>query len=91
MFVYDVLLCTSLAQCLLVSDCMIERDYPLYCYVSDTLFLYENTPHHLIILLSSCILHVFPMTNVFLTCFIFCIPLMIKHHFNTHRSLIRHL
>jgi len=91
MFIYNVLLHTSLTQCLLVLDCMIERDYPLYCYISETLFLYEDAPHHLIIFLSSCTLCVFPMTDVFILHFTFHIPFTIKHHFDMHRSLIRHL
>ena len=91
MFVYNVLLHASLAQCLLILDCTIERDYPLYCYLSETLFLYEDAPHHLIILLSSCTLRVFPMTDVFVSRFTFRVPLTIKHHFDMHRSSIRHL
>ena len=70
-FAYDALARASLAQTLLVSDCTAYRDYPLHCFLSDTLFLYEDTPHHLIILLPSCILRVCPMTSFLLTHFTF--------------------
>src|SRR6267154_5179922 len=42
-FVYNVLVRASLAQSLLVSDCTSDRDYPLHCFISDTLFIAEDT------------------------------------------------
>src|SRR6267154_127823 len=46
-FLYDVLARASYAQSLLVSDCTPDRDYPLHCFISDTLFIAEDAPHHL--------------------------------------------
>jgi hypothetical protein len=67
-FLIDVLLRAYRAQCLLVSDCTIYRDYPLHCFISETLSLTEDAPHHLIIALPSCTLHTFPLRHVFVTC-----------------------
>jgi hypothetical protein len=66
-FLIDVLLCAYRAQSLLVSDCTIYRDYPLSCFISETLSLTEDTPHHLIIALPSSTLRVFPLRHVFVT------------------------
>ena len=74
MFMYDVLVHASLAQSLLVLDCTPYRDYPLYCFISDMLYIAKDALHHLIISLHSCILHVCPMSSIFLTCFTFHIP-----------------
>jgi hypothetical protein len=48
-FLIDVLLRASRAQSLLVSDCTAYRDYPLSCFISETLSLTEDAPHHLIV------------------------------------------
>src|SRR5882757_2583811 len=55
-YLYDVFARASFAQTFLVSDCTPSRDYPLYCFISDTLFITEDAPHHLIISLRSCTL-----------------------------------
>src|SRR6267154_1204891 len=73
-YLYDVFARASFAQTLLVSDCTPFRDYPLYCFVSDTLFITEDAPHHLIISLQSCILRVCPMSSILLTRFTLCVP-----------------
>ena len=73
-YILDVFLRTSLAQSLYVSDCTTDRDYPLSCYLSETLFIVENAPHHLIIILPSCTLCVSPMTSIYLTQFIMNMP-----------------
>jgi hypothetical protein len=77
-FLYNVLVHISFAQTLLVLDCTIWRDYPLHCFLSDTLFLTENAPYHLIISLPSCILCILPISFVLLTRFMFCVPHMIQ-------------
>src|SRR5882757_2330883 len=43
-YLYDVFARASFAQTLLVSDCTPSRDYPLFCFVSDTLFITEDAP-----------------------------------------------
>ena len=77
-FLYDMLVRASYAQSLLVSDCTPDRDYPLHCFISDTLFIAEDAPHHLIISLRSCTLRVCPMSSILLTCFTFRVPLMVQ-------------
>src|SRR5882757_4983773 len=64
-FLYDMLVRASYAQSLLVSDCTPDRDYPLHCFISDTLFIAEDAPHHLIISLRSCTLRICPMFSIF--------------------------
>ena len=88
---YDVLIRASCAQTLLVSDCTSDRDYPLSCFVSETLYLYEDAPHHLIILLSSCTLRVLPLIDCFVSCFTFRVPPTIKPPSDIRRSSIRRL
>src|SRR5882757_1443967 len=73
-YLYDVFARASFAQTLLVLDCTPSRDYPLFCFVSDTLFITEDAPHHLIISLQSCILRVCPMSSILLTCFTLHVP-----------------
>ena len=73
-YLYDVFARAFFAQTLLVSDCTPSRDYPLYCFVSDTLFITEDAPHHLIISLQSCTLRVCPMSSILLTRFTLRIP-----------------
>src|SRR6267154_3989009 len=77
-YLYDVFARASFAQTLLVSDCTPSRDYPLYCFISDTLFITEDAPHHLIISLQSCTLSVCPMSSILLTHFTLRIPHMIQ-------------
>jgi hypothetical protein len=77
-FLIDVLLRATRAQSLLVSDCTAYRDYPLSCFVSETLSLTEDAPHHLIISLPSCTLRAFPLKRVFVTCHTLCAPPMIQ-------------
>src|SRR6267154_1547902 len=79
-YLYDVFTCASFTQTLLVSDCTPSRDYPLYCFVSDTLFITEDAPHHLIISLQSCTLRVCPMSSILLTCFTLRVPHTIQPH-----------
>src|SRR6267154_1621832 len=79
-YLYDVFARASFAQTLLVSDCTPSRDYPLYCFVSDTLFITKDAPHHLIISLQSCTLHVCPMSSILLTCFTLRVPHTIQPH-----------
>src|SRR5882757_7297786 len=43
-YLYNVFARASFAQTLLVSDCTPSRDYPLFCFVSDTLFITEDAP-----------------------------------------------
>ena len=73
-YVYDVLTRASLAQTLLVSDCTVFRDYPLSCFISDTLYLAEDAPHHLIITLRLCTLRVCPMPSILASCFTLRVP-----------------
>ena len=54
-------------------------------------FLTKDAPHHLIISLPSCTLHVLPMTFVLLTCFTFCIPHMIQPPWLMPFIAFRHL
>src|SRR6267154_1692453 len=77
-FVYDVLVRASYAQSLLVSDCTPDRDFPLHCFISDTLFIAKDAPHHLIISLRSCTLRVCPMSSILLTRFTFRVPHMVQ-------------
>src|SRR6267154_2482715 len=77
-YLYDVFARASFAETLLVSDCTPSRDYPLYCFVSDTLFITEDAPHHLIISLHSCTLRVCPMSSILLTRFTLHVPLTIQ-------------
>jgi len=77
-YILDVFLRASLAQTLFVSDCTAARDYPLSCYLSETLFIVENAPHHLIIILPSCTLRVSPLTSIFLSRFTMDTPPTIK-------------
>ena len=86
---YDVLIRASCAQSLLVSDCTSDRDYPLSCFVSETLYLYKDTSHHLIILLSSCTLRVLPLIDCFISHFTFHVPPTIKPPSDIRRSSIR--
>src|SRR6267154_1946027 len=79
-YLYDVFTCASFTQTLLVSDCTPSRDYPLYCFVSDTLFITEDAPHHLIISLHSCTLRVCPMSSILLTRFTLHVPHTIQPH-----------
>jgi hypothetical protein len=76
-FLIDVLLRAYRAQSLLVSDCTIYRDYPLSCFISETLSLTEDTPHHLIIALPSCTLRAFPLRHV---CYVPCLILVLRAH-----------
>jgi hypothetical protein len=70
-YLYDVLVRASFAQCLLVSDCTANRDYPLHCFFSECLYCVEDAPHHLIISLPSCTLCVSPMSDIWLIRFKF--------------------
>src|SRR5882757_1912918 len=79
-YLYDVFSRASFAQTLLVSDCTPSRDYPLYCFVSDTLFITKDAPHHLIISLQSCTLRVCPMSSILLTRFTLRVPHTIQPH-----------
>src|SRR6267154_2152511 len=79
-YLYDVFARASFTQTLLVSDCTPSRDYPLYCFVSDTLFITEDAPHHLIISLQSCILRICPMSSILLTRFTLRVPHTIQPH-----------
>src|SRR5882757_3563285 len=79
-YLYNVFARASFAQTLLVSDCTPSRDYPLYCFVSDTLFITEDAPHHLIISLRSCTLRVFPISSILLTRFTLRVPHTIQPH-----------
>jgi hypothetical protein len=40
---------------------------PFSCFVSETLSLTEDAPHHLIISLPSCTLRAFPLKRIFVT------------------------
>ena len=73
-FAFDVFLCASLAQTLYVSDWIMDRDYLLSCYLSETFFIVEDTPHHLIISLPSATLHVCPLSRIFLSHFTMIMP-----------------
>jgi hypothetical protein len=77
-YLLDVFLRASLAQTLFVSDCTPNRDYPLSCFLSETYFIVEDAPHHLIITLPSCTLCVFPLSCIFLSRFTMITPPMIK-------------
>jgi hypothetical protein len=88
-FLIDVLLRATRAQSLLVSDCTAYRDYPLSCFVSETLSLTEDAPHHLIVSLPSCTLRAFPLYHVFVSRYTLRAPPTIQCPPDL-RHLIRH-
>ena len=68
-FLIDVLLRASTAQSLFVLDCTEKGDYPLFYFISESPYLSKQRPHHLIIALPSCTLHVLLFPDVFLSRF----------------------
>src|ERR1700674_5485546 len=86
-YILDVFLRASLAQTLFVSDCTPDRDYPLSCFLSETYFIVEDAPHHLIITLPSCTLRVFPLSRIFISRFTMITPPTIKSQIDTFRRL----
>ena len=88
-FTFDVILRASLAQTLFVSDCTPDRDYPLSCYLSETLFIVEDAPHHLIISLPSATLRVCPLSRIFLFHFNTITPPTIQPQIDAWHQLTR--
>ena len=76
----DVLLRASLTQSLLVLDCTRELPYSLFAVLAEWLYVDDQCPHHLIITLPSCILHVHPLSSVLLTHFCLFAPPVIPPH-----------
>jgi hypothetical protein len=82
----DILFCVSLAHCLLVPDFPLGTDVPYAYRLSETCFLSDRRPHHLIIIFPSCTLRVHLLPDVFLSRTSLRLPLSLKPSFDARST-----
>jgi len=85
----DIIFRVSLADCFLVMDCLLTTDYPHHHRMSQTRFLSDRRPHHLIIAFPHLTISVFALSDVFLTRYRLDLPSVIRPFLDERSSLMR--